>query len=49
MDFFVNGQYQFSVKDPMLTSGGVGLFARSANKMAVTINFSDLTVYKLLP
>ena len=49
MDFFVNGQYQFSIKDPLLTSGGVGVFARSANKMAVTVNFSDLVVYKVLP
>ncbi len=49
MDFFVNGQYQFSIKDPLLTSGGVGVFARSANKMAVTVNFSDLVVYQVLP
>ena len=49
MDFFVNGQYQFSIKDPLLASGGVGVFARSANKMAVTVNFSDLVVYKVLP
>lgn len=49
MDFFVNGEYQFSIKDPLLTSGGLGVFARSANKMAVTVNFSNLVVYKLLP
>ena len=49
LDFFVNGQYQFSIKDPLLDSGGVGVFARSANKMAVTVNFSDLVVYKVLP
>jgi hypothetical protein len=47
MDFFVNGQYQFTVKDPLLTSGGIGVFARSVNKMAVTVNFSDLVVYKV--
>ncbi len=49
MDFFVNGQYQFSIKDPALTSGGLGVFARSVNKMAVTVNFSDLTVYQVAP
>jgi hypothetical protein len=49
MDFFVNGQYQFSVKDPLLASGSVGVFARSNNEMAVTINFSDLVVYQILP
>ncbi|HSB66874.1 MAG TPA: hypothetical protein VLD65_09855 [Anaerolineales bacterium] len=49
MDFFVNGQYQFSIKDPLLTSGALGLFARSTNKMAVTINFSDLELYSIVP
>jgi hypothetical protein len=48
MDFFVNGQYQFTIHDPMLTSGGVGVFARSTNNMAVTVNFSDLIVYELI-
>lgn len=47
MSFFVNGQYQFSVHDPLLTSGGVGVFARSTNKMAVTVNFSDLIIYEI--
>ncbi len=49
MSFFVNGQFQFSIHDPVLTSGGVGVFARSANKMAVTVNFSDLVVYEVNP
>ena len=49
MEFFVNGQYQFSVKDPLLPSGGLGLFARSTNKMAVTVNFSGLVVYSIAP
>jgi hypothetical protein len=48
MDFFVNGQYQFSIHDPLLTSGGVGVFARSTNNKAVTVNFSSLVVYELL-
>jgi hypothetical protein len=48
MDFFVNGQYQFSIHDPVLTSGGVGVFARSTNNMAVTVNFSDMIVYELI-
>lgn len=49
MDFFVNGQYQFSIKDPLLISGSLGLFARSVNKMAVTINFTNLVVYQIVP
>jgi len=48
MDFFVNGQYQFSIKDPLLDSGSVGVFARSVNKMAVTVNFSNMVVYQIL-
>jgi len=48
IDFFVNGQYQFSIHDPVLTSGGVGVFARSTNNMAVTVNFSDMIVYELI-
>jgi len=49
LDFFVNGEFQFSIKDPLLTSGSLGVFARSANKMAVTVNFSDLVVYQVRP
>jgi hypothetical protein len=49
MDFFVNGQYQFSIHDPVLASGGIGVFARSTNNMAVTVNFSDLIVYDIVP
>jgi hypothetical protein len=47
MRFFVNDEYQFSVRDPLLTSGGFGAFARSAGDMAVTVNFSALNVYEL--
>jgi hypothetical protein len=49
MSFFVNGQYQFSIHDPVLTSGGVGVFARSTEKKAVTVNFSKLVIYEVNP
>jgi hypothetical protein len=49
MSFFVNGQYQFSIHDPVLTSGGVGIFARSTEKKAVTVNFSNLVIYEVNP
>ncbi len=49
LDFYVNDEYQFSVKDPSLPSGGIGLFARSTNKMAVTVNFTNLVIYQILP
>ena len=48
LSFFVNGRYQFSVHDPLLISGGIGVFARSTEKMAVTVNFSDLVVYEVI-
>lgn len=47
MRFFVNDEYQFTVSDPMLPSGSIGVFARSAGDNAVTINFSDLIIRKI--
>jgi len=49
MSFFINGKYQFSIQDPLLASGGVGVFARSTEKMAVTVNFSNLVIYEVTP
>ena len=45
--FFVNDRYQFTVRDPMLVTGGVGVFSRSTIDWPVTVNFSDLVVYAL--
>lgn len=47
MRFFVNDVYQFSISDPMLPSGAVGVFARSGNDRAVTVSFSDLVVREI--
>jgi hypothetical protein len=47
MRFFVNGQHQFTVVDPMLSNGRLGIFARSTGANAVTINFSDLVIRAL--
>ncbi len=47
MRFYVNGEFQFSVRDPSLPSGGLGVFIRSAGDNAVTVSFSDLQVYHL--
>jgi hypothetical protein len=44
MQFFVNDQYQFTVNDPALQIGNIGVFARSVGDNAVTVNFSDLIV-----
>jgi hypothetical protein len=45
MRFYVNGEYQFTVNDPTLKSGGLGAFIRSNGDNAVTVSFSDLQVY----
>lgn len=45
--FFINDQYQFTVKDPILQSGNIGLFARSMGETAVTVNFSDMIVRQI--
>jgi hypothetical protein len=49
MRFFVNDDYQFTVRDPLLPSGSLGVFARSAGDSAVTVNFSNLVVREILP
>lgn len=48
MRFFVNGQHQFTVVDPLLPKGRIGVFARSTGANAVTINFSNLVIRSLL-
>lgn len=44
MRFYIDEILQFSLSDPMLSSGLIGLFARSADNNALTVNFSDLIV-----
>jgi hypothetical protein len=48
MSFFVNGQFQFSIHDPSLPTGSLGLFARSTNNMAVTVSYYNLVVYEVI-
>ena len=43
--FFVNGVYQLSVKGVNWPSGQIGMFARAAGEQAVTVSFSDLTIF----
>ena len=49
MRFFANDEYLFTVHDPLLPSGSLGVFARSSGDLAVTVNFSDLVVKKIIP
>jgi len=48
MRVFINGSYQFSVRDPVWESGQLGVFARSAGDTPLTVNYSNLVVYDLV-
>ncbi len=45
MRFFLNDRYQFTAFDRHLKRGTLGVFAQSSGDSAVTVSFSDLTVY----
>jgi hypothetical protein len=47
--FFVNDTFQFRVEDRILHQGLLGVFARSAGENAVTVSFSNLTIYQVRP
>jgi hypothetical protein len=49
MRFFINDNLLFSATDTLLTSGLIGLFARSAGDSAVTISYSDLLLLQVNP
>jgi len=49
MRFFINGEFQFSIKDGAIPVGTLGVFARSASDEALTVNFLDLTVWEVNP
>lgn len=45
--FFINDQFQFTIRDTALPSGAIGIFVRSGGETAVTVSFSDLEVYQI--
>jgi hypothetical protein len=45
--FFVGGIEVFSGRDPMSSSGGVGLFAQTEKSKTFSVGFEDLAVYTL--
>jgi hypothetical protein len=47
MLFYVNDEYLFSIHDSVLLVGGFGVFARASCEDVVTVNFSELAVYKV--
>jgi hypothetical protein len=44
MRFFANDLYLFTVNDSTIPAGALGVFARAAGDLAVTVNFSQLIV-----
>jgi hypothetical protein len=46
MRFYVNDHYEFTIQDPTLLSGGIGVFARASGDHAVSVSFSDLVIRK---
>jgi hypothetical protein len=49
LQFYVNREFLFSLRDPSLLSGGLGVYARAAGQNPMTVNFSDLKIYEALP
>jgi hypothetical protein len=47
--FYVNGELQFTVNEPTLLEGQIGVFARSNTSDTVSISFSDLVIYSARP
>jgi hypothetical protein len=46
--FFVNEQFLFSVRDPLLYAGTLGVFVRTSGETPVTVSFTDLVVRGLM-
>ncbi len=47
MRFFLNDHYQFSLLDPVFSSGTVGFFIHANGQTPVTISFSNLAIYSV--
>jgi hypothetical protein len=47
LQLFINGVYQFGVRDPVFTQGVVGVVARSSGDTPLTVNFSNMMVYEI--
>jgi len=48
MRFFLNSHYQFTVDDPVLSSGGLGFFVRAGPDFPIAVAVSDLVVRRVL-
>ena len=47
MRVFLNDQYQFSLLDPVFSTGTLGFFIFASGQNPVTVSFSDLSVYSV--
>jgi hypothetical protein len=47
MRLFLNGRFQFSISEPALPSGTIGVFVRSAGDTAVVVSFSELVIQRV--
>ena len=47
MRFYINDQFQFTIKDGTLLRGSLGFFVRSAGENALTVSYSNLSVTKI--
>ena len=47
MRLFLNGRYQFSIREPSYPSGTIGVFVNSAGDTATIISFSNLVIQKV--
>jgi hypothetical protein len=46
--FFVNNFLLFSVEDTVISDGSLGVFVRGGGEAPVSVNFSELAVYRVL-
>ena len=46
--FFVNGEYLFTIQDPSLGIGTLGVFVRSGGENDLTVSFSDLVIRQVI-
>ena len=47
LHFYLNQVYQFSIRDPSISAGTIGVFARASGDDPVTVNYSDLKVFQV--
>lgn len=44
---YINNVMQYAVKDPVFTSGSLGVYARAAGDTPLSVSFSNLSVYQV--